>query len=272
MNYIKEYVDIVFENHQKDWDTVLVITGKNRKGKTNLGLWLLHLWIEKKYGEVLPEHAEKYIGIDISRFSRVLEKAKKMDCVMDDEAGDISSRGSMTKSNRLLTQNYQIIAGENLLTILILPEIWYLDPYFRKDRIKHIFYVYERGRTAFWEENSKDKIIDINQNYDRKNMFVVYPDFFETFPKYKGPLLEPYLKMKGEKMKNVRTDLRQQIDEQKGTRPGIGSMTARRNKAVKQMMKDGLSKDEIADKLGVHRVTIGKAIQAIKVDELLSGK
>lgn len=270
MNYIREYVDIVYDAHKSDWDTVITITGKNRKGKTNLALWILHLWIEKKYGEVLPEHAKKYLGVDIERFSVVLNDAKKMDCIVDDEAGDISSRGAMTKNNRLLTQNYQIIAGMNLLTILVLPEFWYLDGYFRKDRVKHIFYVYQRGKTAFWEEKSKDVIVDINQSFDRKNLFVTYPDFIDNFPKYKGPLLEPYLLMKEAKMKTVRSDLQQAIADNKPRAGRVGTATERRNIAVKQMLEKGYSRERIGEELGIHYKTVSKAIQAVRVDSLLS--
>lgn len=275
MIYINEYVERVYKTHKKDWDTVICITGKNRKGKTNLGLHMVHKWLELQGKTVEEKHAYDHIALDAVGFSKVLMNAKKGDVVMDDEAGEISNRSFMSKLNKKFVEAYQVIAEENFFTILILPEIFYLDGYFVKDRIKHLFHVYERGRVSFWSNKRLNHIIDFNQNWKVKNLYYVLPNFRDTFPIYNGALKSAWQEMKKEKMKTVRSNLFNELSSDNGvTAPKRGRPTEidadTRKIIVKKLHAEGMSDEKIALELGFSTGYVKNIRRAINIENMAS--
>lgn len=269
MKRVQEYLKIAYNAHKRDWDTVICITGENRKGKTNLGLHMVEEWLKLQGIEVTPNHVDKHIGISKVSFARVLEGAKKMDPIMDDEAGDISSRSAMSKANRLYMTGYQVVAAENLFTILILPEFWNLDSYFRKDRVKHLFHVYARGKVAFWDKDKLKRLVAVNETMKVKNLLVEYPTFYDTFPKYNGPLKERYEALKLAKMKQVRKELLKEIEEdaKMGGR-NVSSQMQIRNAAIRKMVKDGMTDKAIAEELFLQPDTIKKYRREMRMQKI----
>lgn len=271
MKTLREYLRIVHDSHKNDWDTVICISGPNRMGKTNLGLHMVDEWLQLNGVDVSGEHVDKHIGISKVSFAQVLEGAKKMDPVMDDEAGDISSRSAMSKSNKLYVTGYQVIAAENLLTILILPEFWNLDSYFRKDRVKHLFHVYARGKVAFWDNHKLKRIISINENWKVKNLLIEAPTFRTTFPKYKGALLDRYQQLKDKKMKDVRKELRKEIEEDAGmSGRKKTSQVDLRNAAIRKMVKEGMTDLAIAEELFLQPITVRNYRRQMRMQKLVT--
>lgn len=257
-----QYLEIAWhELNFNDWDEVLVIAGYNGKGKTHLGLHIADWWINKKYGEVKEEDAPKYIGMDLKQFGKVLSTANKKDLVMDDEAGDISSRGSMSRMNRLYMQAYQVIRGDNIFTILILPELWDLDPYFRKHRVRHFIHVMARGRLAFWSTNRYKRMVAFNSSMPFKNYYITQPTFYDTFPIYRGNLMPEYKKMKADKMKNVRIQLAKDIEAS-----GASANEAKiaRDEKIFKLREEGTSVKELAKKFGLSNVMIYNVCSQLK--------
>ena len=203
---VKEYLDIVYKNHQNNWDTVIAIVGKVGVGKSNLALHMLEYWNQKINGKCDPEDI-KNMCLNREDFMKRLSNCKKKEMIIYDEAGDISSRSALDKFNKQLMVAYQIIRGDNLFTVLVLPDIWDLDSYFRNKRIKGLFYVKERGKVAFWNRDKIEGILAINQYYPIKNYFAVSPDFTDTYPIYKGAMQDNYKELKENKLLEFRKNL-----------------------------------------------------------------
>jgi hypothetical protein len=201
----------------------------------------------KRYGKITPDMAERFIGMDANSFSKVLSTARRYDMVADDEAADISSRGAMQQSNQLFMQAYQIIRGDNLFSVLVIPSLFDLDSFFRKRRVKHLIHVYKRGKIAFWSNQRLKRMVELNEKLPYKNYYLVRPTFFDTLPKYTGPLLEPYQAMKARKMKKVRINLEKNMNNKDVHK-----------KEAYELKKKGLNYTEIATKIGVSRVTASR--------------
>jgi hypothetical protein len=102
---------------------------------------------------------------------------------------------------------YQLIRGENLFTILLIPSIWDLDPFFRKRRVRHLIDIDRRGKFSFWSKERLKIMLEVNDRMIVKNPYIIHPTFSSTFPKYTGELLPAYLEMKKKKMTLVRSQL-----------------------------------------------------------------
>lgn len=237
---------------ERDYDEVIAIVGDEGVGKTNVGLHVIEWWLRKLYGKVEPEDAEKYIALDSPKFASVLHGLKQYEPALHDEAADLSARGAMSKVNKLYTQAYQIIRGDNLLTVLILPSLFDLDPFFRKRRVRHMILVYGRGRMAFWSKSRLRKMVEYNERLPYKNYFVMRPTFYDTFPKYKGPLLAKYQAMKKEKMQGVRKWL---YHEMKNLGDPDAERIARDEKVLKYLDM-GMTQKQAAEMLGVTTKTV----------------
>lgn len=232
---------------KKDYDDVLCIVGDEGKGKSNILLHIVEWWLIKRYGTVTPEMCERFVGMDARSFSSVLSKAKRYDIVADDEAADISSRGAMQQSNQLFMQAYQIIRGDNLFSVLVIPSLFDLDAFFRKRRVKHLIHVYKRGKIAFWSNQRLKRMVELNEKLPFKNYYLVRPTFFDSLPRYEGILKEPYEQMKARKMKKVRINLEKNMN----------SKDVHKKEAY-ELKKKGLNYTEIATKIGVSRVTAAR--------------
>lgn len=208
MKTLKKILDVCFKaNTVDDWDTVWVIAGDEGGSKSNLALHICEWWYTKLYGECKPEHI-KHMCLDRLQFKTDLANLEKKEFICYDEAGDISNRRFMDKFNFEITQAYQVIRGDNLFTLLVLPSFFDLDPFFSKRRVRGLIYVYRRGRFAVWSKQRLRQLTMINQSFPVKNYWITRPTYsLGYFGKYKGILKEPYDELKTVKMKEARKKL-----------------------------------------------------------------
>ena len=249
---VHNYLDKMFEKHSKqDWDSVVAICGGVGVGKSNLGLHMLEYWVKKLKGKV-TEKDIKHMCMGTEDFLKDLSDCKAVEMTLYDEAGELSSRRAMSKLNNMIMVTYQIIRADNIFTVLILPDIWYIDSYFRNTRIKGLFYVHKRGKVSFWSSNKIKKIIGLNANRQIKNYFVVSPSFTDSYPKYKGILAEEYAKMKQKKTSEARKKILENIDN------NGNELSIYKKEVAKRMMEKDLKQKDIGFFLNVHQTTVGK--------------
>lgn len=196
---LKEIIKVVrYENIQRDYDTVYAIVGGEGTGKTNLGL---HIITEYKQDVTIDS-----VGLDIPDFITALYTSGQGDPVDFDEAGDgLNSRDGMSFLNKDLIKAYMVCRGKNLFTVLVLPDFFMLDTYFRKHRVKALLWITERGKYNFYDKEKIKVIIDKGEK--TKNINVIPPLYKGWFSKYEGPLLEAYLKKKSNKIKSTMDNL-----------------------------------------------------------------
>lgn len=200
-----------------DYDNLVLITGSEGKGKSNLALHGVDYWYTKLYGKVTKEDV-KHISLKPKDFVTDLKNLKRYEAHVYDEAGDLSNLRQMDKFNYRVSLSYQVMRGLNLLTFLVLPSIFRLNPYFVKDRAKFLLHVYKRDKNrAYYQLYTRDKIgaiLDINQYRMRKRVNVVSPVFHDKFTEYKGILKQPYLDKKEARLSTVREELYNSVVEQ----------------------------------------------------------
>ena len=206
MKTVFKIVDVCKKNLKLDWDSVICIVGGEGVGKSNLMLHLLEYYN--------PNCKIEDIGLNTRGFINSISKSKQYGNPVFDEAGDgLYSREAMGSFNKALNKLFMAIRGKNLFTILVLPDFFDLDSYFRKKRVKGLFEVYGKGKVKFF---NKKQIDIINFKCDRfKKIYGVKPSIYDTFPKYKGKLAEDYAELKKEKIKEA-------IDNLKGDGGEVG--------------------------------------------------
>ncbi|MFO7968671.1 MAG: hypothetical protein R6U15_00980 [Candidatus Izemoplasmatales bacterium] len=212
MKRIEKALDIQYKAlHENHWDNVLLITGDEGTGKSNLALHLLEYWLNKKYGEVDPEKHNNYINLDIELWANSLSQCNNGDMNILDESGEMSNKRSMSKLNFAIEKTYQIIRGNNINSIFVLPSVFDMSGFFTKRRARGLIYVYKRGRFAYWNKEKLRDIIDINSRKILKKVWVRSPTFNDHFPIYKGKLLDIYNQKKKDHMKDTRAELAKTI-------------------------------------------------------------
>ena len=258
MKRLNKILDIVYTQlTKKDWDNLWIVCADEGKGKSNLLLHIVDYWVNLKYKKIAAEDI-KFISLDRIQFVRTLKDCHKFDVIGYDEAGDISNKRAMGRFNFLLTQAYQIIRGDNLFTILVLPNLFDLDAFFTKRRARGFIQIHERGKFAYWSRDRLRKIIALNQSRYIKTPYVVKPTFFDTFSKYNGVLLEPYLEKKKGKMKNVRNDLHKNVKDMEEN-----SIFYQRNKII-GIMHDRIGTKETAEAFGMSERQVQRVVKEIR--------
>jgi len=255
---LEKVLDIIYyQLSKKDWDNLLIVCADEGKGKSNLLLHIVDYWSRLKFGKVDDSYI-KFVCLDRLQFVQTLNEANKFDVIGYDEAGDISNKRAMGRFNFLLTQAYQIIRGDNLFTILVLPSLFDLDSFFTKRRARGFIQIHERGKFSYWSKDRLRKIIALNQSRYIKTPYVVKPTFYDTFPKYKGVLSEGYLLKKKEKMKDVRKELYKSVKDMEEN-----SIFYQRNKII-AIMQEKLGTKETAKAFSMSERNVQIIMQEIR--------
>lgn len=203
-------IDVAFKKLRKeDYDNLWIIEGEEGIGKSNLGLWSLDYWTYISGCKATAKDI-RYICPNMLLFVKELSTIEKYKMVVYDEGGELSNLRIMDKFNYMLSRSYKKIRGFNLFTVIILPSVFDLNPYFVR-RARGIISVYKRGKFAYWSKEKLRTAIQLNQYYKRKTMWRVQPLFYDTFPKYDGVLKEPYLERKNEDMENDLKNLYEEL-------------------------------------------------------------
>ena len=210
MKKVERFTEIVYEQlTTKDWDGVYVIVADEGFGKSNLGLHITEKWYK-----LLNKHSKeniKHVNLDLKEWLQDLKELKRYEMTVYDEAGDLAGRRSMSDVNFAVMKTYQVIRGLNLLSILVLPSLWDLDSFFVKRRLRGMFYVYERGKVAFWNRKKLREMVSINANKPVRDYFVVRPTWTDVFPKYEGILAKAYQEKKEKKMQGIRQEIYKEL-------------------------------------------------------------
>jgi len=169
---LKRNLDRVKQLIRDDWDYVYVIDGEVGSGKSVFAQQLAHFASD---GRLKIEH----ITFDPKEFRDVVLKAEKYTAIVMDEAfRGMSSRGSLSKTNKMLMDLMQEIRQKNLFIFIVLPSIWDLDKHISLFRCKGIFHVYtgENRERGYWKyfknkEDAKNRNQLVEFLGDHKNRY-----------------------------------------------------------------------------------------------------
>lgn len=215
MKRLQVYLEVAYDKLTNwNWDHVLIIAGDERMGKSTLGEHITDWWYTKKYSKCTPEQIQ-HICLDMKDFVMDLRTLQPGEQITYDEAGELSNLRMMDRFNYAITQAYQVIGGLNVFTVIILPSVFLVNPFFSTRRARGFIQVYKRGSFAYWGKDKLREVIEKNRKYTKKNPWRVMPDFYDHFPMYNGPLHQPYLEKKMRRINGIRDDLFDKLYVQK---------------------------------------------------------
>src|SRR3990172_5598317 len=156
MKRVYRILDIAKKKQEKDCDSVFVVVGRERSGKSHFTLACM---------DYLGAN-DNQIVIDKNKLGESLASLKDCDAFHFDEAADgLLSKDAMNKWNKELERLFMIIGAKRLITFLLIPDFFLLSPYFRKQRVTGLFWVYKRGSVAFFSRKKIDKINFYHDKY-----------------------------------------------------------------------------------------------------------
>jgi hypothetical protein len=257
MKTMNKILDVVYhKNTQEDWDTVWVICGDEGISKSNLGLWLVDGWYQRKHGGTKPEDV-KHVCLTTDMFKQDLADMQKGECTNLDEGGALSNRRFMSQLNYEISQAYQVIRGDNIFTIITLPDFFDLDPYFSKRRVRGLIYVYKRGRFAFWSKSRLRRLVAVNMERRIKNYWLVKPTYSGGyFRQYDGPMLEAYKKLKADKIREARQKFKEESTKKVDN-----------DKVIIARIANKMGAKGVAEALGISQMTVSRYRKEYNVNE-----
>lgn len=253
MKEIVRLLRAVKRAHEDGHDTVWIITGMEGMGKSNLLLDIIDSW-----GRLVGiRFTIETVGLTPAQWVNAISTSPERYGVPSfDEAGDgLLSRDAMADFNKDVIKMYTVIRGKGLFTILVLPSFWYLDKFFRMHRVKGLFYVYGRGRVAFW--NRRQIKIMTMRGEDQQDVWCVRPSLRDRFPLYKGELLEDYQRLKKDKIAQTIQAMREKYV---GGEESLTEIQAE----VLEWKRKGLKGREIAEQLRMSGAAVSQHLKAIK--------
>lgn len=203
--YLKNKLDNLKMIQQKNWDGVIIIDGKERSGKSILGMicgWYLSNG-----------------NLGIGNFARGLnDAAKKISelpdrsiLIMDEGSTVFSSKDSTTSAQKKLVKLLDVVGQKNMIFIVCLPCYFDLNKTIAVRRSLFLCHVYpdksyNRGQYAFWGEKSKKTLYKWGkQHFDS----YAHPpaEFVGQYPDFEPHFLQEYLdKVKKESLQEVMDD------------------------------------------------------------------
>lgn len=183
MEEIYKLVDEVKRRHNspKSADTVWVIDGKERVGKSTLALHI----IDKFH----PECKISQVCFTLNEFIKCIFRSKEGGILVFDEAGDgMFSRDWNKEENKDIVRLFFVIGAKRFFTLLVLPNFFYLDKVFREHRVKALLHVYKTGRVRVYDTVGVRKVINSGLNYIDPKIEYIH----DVYDKYEGHLKKRY--------------------------------------------------------------------------------
>lgn len=182
--------------NEEDMDYVLVVTGRERIGKSTLALQIAKM--------MDPKFQVDQMVFDIPQlYNKVYQLEKGQAVVIDEGATSFFSRESMRDDNIEGVKLLTVMGERNLFVILCVPSFFIIDKYIREHRVSALIKVVARGKFQFY---SKQKLKQSYYNLKRNKYIWQSPSFEERFTKVTGKIWEDYKVLKADYLKGRRDD------------------------------------------------------------------
>lgn len=133
-----KWISRIQETPDTDNDTVIVVTGKEGVGKSTFARWLAK--------QVNPKFSTAWVVFSGAEFMELAVKLPPGSVVILDEATEGGySRDAMTTRNKELTKFLMVSRQRRLTTIILFPNIRWLDPYISEHRAAYWCLIEKRG-------------------------------------------------------------------------------------------------------------------------------
>ena len=194
----------------KKFDFVLVVSGDTGTGKSNWGLQLAESW-QRFIGKKVDNSLIEQVNVDKLKWLKKFQDLEPLDInIFDEGAAGLGSKQFMEKFSKTLEQLFQVVRYKRFFTVIIVPNFFRLNKFFREDRLRGLLYVTKRGEYKYFTRKRVLELCQKNYGLKVKSMNSVSPAFRGRFPEYKGQLLDAYDEMKEEGVDKI---LQQVIDD-----------------------------------------------------------
>jgi hypothetical protein len=181
---LKENLDIYKEVvYRKNTSVVGIIDGRSGEGKTTLSFQVACY--------LFPEFNLKNVAFTPEQFIEALQKAKKGEVIIFDEAMIISNRAAMSSLNRAVVYMLSVIRSKQIFVILNINSVFDLDRNLALHRADFLLHVYSeggklghRGRYAVFPK-AKNKLLHLyilgKKYYSYSKPRAVFIDRFSSY-------------------------------------------------------------------------------------------
>ena len=234
---------------EKMFDMVMVIAGDTGTGKSHFGMQLMESW-QKVIGKDFDPKLIECINVDKEKWLKQFKQLGRLDGNLFDEgAAGLGSKQTLEKFGKTLEMLFQVIRYKGYFTIIIVPNFFRLNKFFREDRLRGMFYIHKRGHYKYY---SRTRVVTLCQKNSRlyvKNMGLVPPLFTGKFPEYKGPLLKAYEDMKDEGVNKILDEVIAMNSEKEDKKFERIKLDDKRDNLIKQIWNE--NKDWNNKKIGL---------------------
>jgi len=255
------YLLCMKEGISAKFDYVLCISGDTGTGKSTLGLHIAEVW-QKVINKDVDEGLIKQIHVVKIDWLKKFRNLEEFDIsIFDEGATGLSSKSHMEKFSKSLEILFQVIRKKGFFTVLIIPNFFRLNKFFREDRLRGLFYVDKRGHYKYFTRERVVKLCAENENKTVKSLELVEPAFEGNYPDYDGVLKELYEKMKETGVDEVLDEviyMNEHSDDKKVT-----LVDAYKDK-VKELLDKGKSLREVSEDLELSVSTVHRCSKVLE--------
>ncbi len=251
--YLKQKLDNIKMILEKNWDALIIIDGKERVGKSTLGITMAHY--------IYPSFDENNIAVDSEDAVRKLEALPEKSVLMLDEGSMIfNSKDAMSRVQKKIIKILNVIGQKNMVFIIVLPSFFDLNKWIATDRARFLIHCYNdanlvRGRFVYWGTKKLRRLYE----QGKKNFgSYAHPegDFFGRFVDFKPTWYDTYLKIKQETLISALKEGGNEFRKSMLQRNALFKFIYENNFATQQEIVDYLSEFNI----GINKAGISIAI------------
>ena len=191
---------------KNDLDFLLVITGRERIGKSTLALQIASI--------VDPDFKVDQIVFDIpTLYKKVYELNKGQVVIIDEGATAFFAREAMATDVREGVKLLTVMGERNLFVILCVPNFFIVDKYIRQNRVSALAKVVSRGRFKFFNRSAL-RAGHFNPKTKAYNWGAA--TFKSTYSEMRGKLWDDYCDMKSKYLRDRKTEYNENNDDGDG--------------------------------------------------------
>jgi len=252
---------------EKNFDYVLVIAGDTGTGKSMWNLHLVEAWTKLLGGKVDKKTAPtimKQVNVEKLKWLGEFKELKRYDInTFDEGAAGLGSKQYMEMFSKTLEMLFQVVRHKMFFSVIVVPNFFRLNKFFREDRLRGLVYVNKRGHYNFYTRKQVIKLCLINEKRIIKKMNIVPSLHCGSFPDYDGVLREPY-----EKLKDIGVDnILDEVIEMNKPKRNVSVLEANKNK-VKKLLEMGKTSLQIREKLNIGGSTFSRCRAAIDMEKI----
>lgn len=225
----------------KDDDAVVIIVGGTGVGKSNLGLWIQDIVVERPSIKQVALTRE-----DLAKSFDFARKEEKSNRYVQYDEGKLNRRDWNSSWSKELLEIYHDIRGKNIFHVWCTAFPNLLDREFIKERVSALIYCYDKGsekdkgaprRFYYYTKEDLIRFLEKNDSLSMpllKKFSKAHASLQSYFCQYKGPMAEAYLVKKENRMDEridafvTRWGAGDLSVKEAATKVGISHVTARR--------------------------------------------